>query len=177
MDTPHSKEKKENSADCQELLEQEKQRSQDYLNRLRYLQADFENLRRRFDCQIDQIRNCAAENLVTKLLDVADELELAVKLAKKSDAEKNLVDGVQMTLKRLRKVLEEEGVSAIESTGKPFDPSKHHAVLVEERKDVENCVVLEEIRKGYVMNGKVIRPSMVKASTQPDSKSQCKEEE
>ena len=55
-----------------------------------------------------------------------------------------LVEGVQMTLKRLRKVLEQEGVTPIESVNKPFDPSKHNAIAAEERDDVETCVVVEE---------------------------------
>ena len=80
-----------------------------------------------------------------------------------------------MTLKRLRKVLEQEGVTPIESVDKPFDPSKHNAIAAEERDDVENCVVIEELRKGYVMKEKVIRPSIVKVAIKKPSQSQNKE--
>ena len=103
-------------------------------------------------------------------------MELAVKTAQTTDSSKTLIEGVQMTLKRLRKVLEQEGVSAIESEGKPFDPSKHNAIAAIERSDIDGCIVLEEVRKGYIMKEKVIRPSIVKVSVKPASKSQNKEE-
>jgi molecular chaperone GrpE len=80
-----------------------------------------------------------------------------------------------MTLKKLTKVLEQEGVSLIEcEAGKVFNPSCHNAVAVTERDDVEACVVTEEVRKGYVMKDKVIRPSIVKVAVK-SSKSQEKE--
>jgi molecular chaperone GrpE len=146
----------------QQQLETEKKRSEDYLTRLKYLQADFENLRNRCDRQIKQVIDYSNERLLIQLLEVVDELELAVKNAQATDCAPNLIEGVQMTLKRLRKVLEQEGVTPIESKDKPFDPSKHNAIAVEERDDAENCVVTEEMRKGYVMKEKVLRPSIVK---------------
>jgi len=75
-----------------------------------------------------------------------------------------------MTLKRLRKVLEQEGVCAIDCKGKPFDPSKHNAIATIECKEDNGCIVLEEVRKGYVMKERVIRPSIVKVSVETKSK-------
>ena len=70
-----------------------------------------------------------------------------------------------MTLKKLRKVLEQEGVTAIDNPeGKIFDPAKHNAVAAVEHNDVPDGTVLEEIRKGYIMQGKVIRPTIVKVA-------------
>ncbi len=169
------KEQEEPAVSLEEQLEAEKKRSEDYLSRLTYLQADFENLRKRCDRQIQQVSQYSNERLVIQLLEVVDELELAVKNAQTANSAETLVEGVKMTLKRLRKVLELEGVSPIESEGKPFDPSKHNAVAVVERDDVDGCIVLEEVRKGYAMKGKVIRPSIVKVATK-SSKSQTKEE-
>jgi molecular chaperone GrpE len=169
-------EKKQQPANLEQQLESEKKRSEEYLTRLRYLQADFENLKKRFDRQIEQVKNYSTECLVIQLLDVVDELEMAIKTAQEKNQAQTLVEGVQMTLKRLRKVLEQEGVSPIESEGKPFDPSKHNAIAAVERDDVVGCVVVEEVRKGYIMKDKVIRPSIVKVSVKPSSKSQNKEE-
>ena len=157
------------------LLEAEKKRSEDYLTRLRYLQADFDNLRKRCDRQIQQVSQYSNERIVIQLLEVVDELELAVKTAQAANSAQTLIEGVQMTLKRLRKVLELEGVTPIESTGKPFDPSRHNAISAEERDDVENCVVTEEVRKGYMMKEKVIRPSIVKVAVKKNLQSQNKE--
>jgi molecular chaperone GrpE len=162
--------------DLEMQLEAEKKRSADYLARSKYLQADFENLRRRCDREIQQASQYSNERLVISLLDVVDELELAIKNAKATKSAQTLVEGVEMTLKRLRKVLEQEGVTPIESVNAPFDPSKHNAIAAEERDDVENCVVIEEIRKGYMMKGKVIRPSMVKVAVKKASQSQNTEE-
>jgi len=164
-DTNHSEEQEtQPDPDLQEQLEAEKQRSQDYLVRLKYLQADLENLRNRCDRQIAEVSQYSNERIILQLLDVVDELELAVKTAQTTISAQALIEGVQMTLKRLRKVLEQEGVKEIESLNEPFDPSKHNAIAAEERDDVENCVVIEEVRKGYMMKQKVIRPSIVKVA-------------
>ena len=99
------------------------------------------------------------------MLDVVDELELAVKNGEISTSTEGLLEGVEMTLKKLRKVLEQEGVTPIDNPeGKIFDPAKHNAVLAVEQNDVPDGTVLEEIRKGYVMRGKVIRPTIVKVA-------------
>jgi molecular chaperone GrpE len=150
--------------DLKAQLEEEKRRSREYLTSLSYLQADMENLRKRCDRQIQEVSQYSNERIIIQLLEVVDELELAVNNAQTTNQAQTLVEGVQMTLKRLRKVLEQEGVTPIESVNKPFDPSKHNAIAAEERDDVENCVVVEELRKGYMMKEKVIRPSMVKVA-------------
>ncbi len=78
-----------------------------------------------------------------------------------------------MTLKKLRKVLEQEGVTPIESPeGKIFDPTRHNAIVTEEKDDVPECTVLEEIRKGYIMKGKVIRPTIVKVAVKSTKNNQ-----
>lgn len=175
-DTNHNEEPLSQPAQELELqLEAEKKRSEDYLTRLKYLQGDFENLRKRCDRQIQQASQYSNECLIIQLLEVVDELELAVKTAQTASSAQTLVEGVQMTLKRLRKVLEQEGVTPIESTCKLFDPSRHNAIAAEERDDVENCVVTEEVRKGYMMKEKVIRPSIVKVAVKKNSQSQNKE--
>jgi molecular chaperone GrpE len=166
-----SEQQKEQPPSLEQQLEAEKKRSEEYLTRLKYLQADFENLKKRYDRQLEELKNYCTERLVLELLDVVDELEMAVKTGQSANSAQSLVEGVQMTLKKLRKVLEQEGVSPIESEGKVFDPSMHNAVAAVERDDVEACVVVEEVRKGYIMKDKVIRPSIVKVAVNP-SKSQ-----
>jgi molecular chaperone GrpE len=162
-------EPKQEQADFERLLDQEKKRTEDYLNRLKYMQADFENLKHRFDREAEQIRNHSNERLVMQLLDVVDELELAVKVGKSAETpQKTVLEGVEMTLKKLKKVLEQEGVSQVDcAEGKCFDPANANAVLTEERDDVPDCTVVQVIRKGYCMRGRVIRPSIVKVSVKP----------
>jgi len=160
-----SEEQKKQPTNLEQQLDAEKKRSEEYLTRLKYLQADLENLKKRFDRQMEEVKNYCTEHLVVQLLDVVDELEMAIKTAQSATSPQPLVEGVQMTLKKLRKVLEQEGVFPIESAeGKVFDPSRHHAIASVGRDDVEECVVVEEMRKGYIMKDKVIRPSIVKVA-------------
>jgi molecular chaperone GrpE len=167
-----AEEHKEKPSDVKQGLEAERKLSEEYLTRLKYLQADFENLKKRYDRQIEETKNYCTERLVIQLLEVQDELEMALKNAQSAGSAQTLIEGVQMTLKKFRKVLEQEGISPIEcEAGKVFNPVCHNAVAATERDDVEACVVTEEVRKGYIMKEKVIRPSVVKVAVK-SSKSQ-----
>jgi len=164
------KEQQTEDAQVEELehaLEEEKKRSEEYLTRLKYAQADIENLKKRFEREMEEVKKYCSEPLVIELLDVVDELEMAVKSGRASNADDILVEGVEMTLKKLNKVLEGEGVRQIECVGKPFDPSKHNAIAKTEKEGVDGCTVAEEVRKGYTMREKVIRPSIVKVVVKP----------
>jgi molecular chaperone GrpE len=151
----------------QKALETEKQRSEDCLTQLKYARADLENFKKRSDRQIDEVRKYGNERIVIGLLDVVDELELAIESARSSNSSQTLVQGIEMTLKKLKKILENEGVCAIDCVGKPFDPSKHHAIAKTEEEGVDGCKIVEEVRKGYTIREKVIRPSIVKVVVQP----------
>ena len=157
--------------DLEKSLDAEKKRSQEYLTSLQYLQADFENQRKRFDRELHHVRSYCSERIVTQLLDVVDELELAIKAGKCADQnEKTMLDGVEMTYRKLRKVLEQEGVTPIECiVDKSFNPHCQDAIANEERDDVSECTVIEEIRKGYLLREKVLRPAIVRVA-KPKSK-------
>jgi molecular chaperone GrpE len=155
----------------EDALETEKKRSEDYMTQLKYARADLENLKKRFDRQLEDAEKYSNERIITQLLDVAEELEMAVKSARTFNSTENLVQGVEMTLKKLNRILENEGVTPIKSVGEPFNPEKHHAVERTEKQGVETCTITEEVRKGYMMRDKVIRPSIVKIEV-PQSQSQ-----
>ena len=167
---PHGKSRRKDDDQLKTLtdaLNLEKKRSQEYLTRLKYMQADFENLKKRLEKQMKEVEARCNERLIVDLLEVVDELNVAVESGGSSNCSERIVQGVQMTLKKLRKLLEKEEVSPIESVGEPFDPSKHLATAKIVKKDVEEGKVVEEVRKGYIMKGKVIRPSIVKVSVKP----------
>jgi len=103
-----------------------------------------------------------------------DELELAVRAGDSTENKQALMEGVKVTLRKLFELLQSEGVVTIEATGKPFDPELHEVVSTIPRKDCQKPLVLEEIRKGFIMKGKVIRPSVVTVAT-PASPLQVKE--
>jgi molecular chaperone GrpE len=169
-----SEEKQQNDMQIEALkqaLVEEKKCSEERLIQLKYALADLENLKKRCDRQIEEVKKYGNERLAIELLDVVDELEMAVKSGNSSNSAESLIQGVEMTLKKLKSMLKSEGVSPIECLGKPFDPSKHDAVAKIEKDGVEDCKVIEEVRKGYVLKEKVIRPSIVKVVVKP-SKSQ-----
>jgi len=141
-------------------LEDEKKKSEEYLTRLKYIQADFENYRKRVDREIVEIEEFSTSRFARRLLPILDELDLAVSHAGSESSA--LTEGVKMVLKNLNAALEAEGVRRIEAIGKPFNPGLHEAVdKVQGRKRGED-IVIEEIRKGYLFKDKVLRPSMVK---------------
>jgi molecular chaperone GrpE len=148
----------------EKVMETERKRSEEYLTQLRYARADIENLKKRFGRQLEDAKMYANERIIIELLDVVDELEMAVESAASSNPADPLVQGVEMTLKKLTKILEKEEVSPIKSVGEPFDPEKHNAVARIEKEGVEGCIIIEEVRRGYAMRGKVIRPSIVKVA-------------
>ncbi len=166
---PKEKKEQERNEQCTMLenaLEAEKKRSEEYLAQLKYARADIENLEKRFNRQLEDAKKYANERIMIELIDIVDELELAVKSAASCDSVETLAQGVEMTLKKFTRILENEGVTPLKSVGEPFDPEKHDAVARTEE-DVKEITIKEEVRKGYTMRGKVIRPSTVKVAVPP----------
>ena len=142
------------------VIDEEKRKSEDYLTRLKYLQADFENYRKRVDREIREIEEFSTSRFAKRLLLILDELDLALGSA---ESKSPLTEGVKMVRKNLNAALEAEGVRRIEALGKPFDPALHEAVdKVLGKRSGGDDIVVEEIRKGYLFKDKILRPSMVK---------------
>jgi molecular chaperone GrpE len=149
--------------EAQEELEKEKAKADDYLRRLQYLQADFENFRKRVEKEMSDNRQFGNQRLLSDLIIVNDELELALREAEESQESPTIVEGVGMVHKRLQTLLSKEGVEKIRSLGSKFNPDLHDAALRVES-DKEEGTIVEEIRQGYTLKGKVLRPSIVKVA-------------
>jgi len=162
-------ESKDKLESLEHTLDIEKKRSEEYLTRLKYVQADFENLKKRFERQMQEVKQYCSEQLMIELLEVVDELEMAVNSSLSVSSTDALVQGVEMTLKKLKKIFDKEEVRPIDCVGQMFDPKKHEAIAKTE--DDEDGRIVEEMRRGYIMKGKVIRPSIVKITAKPSSKS------
>jgi molecular chaperone GrpE len=147
----------------EEALEHEKQRSEDLLRRLQYLQADFENYRKRVEKEIGEVKKYSNERLLSELLTVKDELDLAFARAHETKQNPVLLEGVGMIQKRLQNMLSKEGVERIPGAGSKFNPDYHEAAL-RVVSDEEEGTVLEEVRAGYMLKGRVLRPSIVKVA-------------
>ena len=146
--------------DQERLLAEEKKRGEEYLMRLKYLQADFENYRKRAEKEMRDVEANSARDVAVKLLSVLDELELAMKPTATGE-NSELQAGVRMVYKKLAGVLVSFGLSRIDCVGKPFDPAFHEAVERVQGTGDEDLVV-EEVRSGFMFRGQAIRPSMVK---------------
>ncbi|MEM2873823.1 MAG: nucleotide exchange factor GrpE [Nitrososphaerales archaeon] len=150
--------------ELRKALKEEHDRAEDYLNKLKYLQADFENFQKRVNREMHDLVKYGNERLIVKLLNIVDDLERSIKFSKESDNKESLIEGVEMVLRSLKEILRKEGLEEIEAVGKNFDPNLHEAVAHVQTNDYPVNTVIEEIRKGYLLNGKLIRPSMVKVA-------------
>jgi molecular chaperone GrpE len=145
-----------------EGLIKEREKAEDYLSRLRYLQADFDNYQKRMLKQSEDIVKYAAEKLIVRLLDILDDLERAINVGKEIQDKESLLHGINLIFQEFNKILEKEGLRTIDCVGMNFNPNEHEAVeKIESEKHPDNTII-EECRKGYTLRGKVIRPSTVK---------------
>lgn len=133
--------------------------------RYKRLQADFENFRRRTRQEKEDLSRVVAQNIIADFLPVLDNFERALANAATQDAQA-ILSGVDMIFRQFSQALEKNGLSAIEAVGAPFDPQRHEAVMRIEDDSKEDGTVVEELQKGYIVHGKVIRPSMVKVTGQ-----------
>ena len=125
-------------------------------------QADFQNFTKRKEKEMDELRKFASEKIITKLLDGIDNLTRAAETSKQSNDFDGLVKGVELTLNQFREIFRAEGLEAIDTEGKEFNPEEHMAVMVEASEEFEDNHIMLELQRGYKLKGKVIRPSMVK---------------
>ena len=145
-------------------LDKARAEAESYLDDLRRLQADFDNYRKRTLREQTARTASASQALVARLLPVLDNFELAVSAAERSRDFDRMLKGVEMVFGELREVLESEGLVRIEAEGKPFDPERHEAVIAVEEEDTEPGMVVDIVRAGYELRGKVLRPAMVKVA-------------
>jgi len=136
---------------------------QEYTDQLKRLQAEFENYAKRVEKERLQVMASASERVVAQLVHIKDDFDRA--LADLSGVSEDSRKGIEMISKNLNKILESEQVKEVESEGKA-DPFKHEVIMKVESTEPENTI-LEEIQKGYSMNGKVIRYAKVKVSKGP----------
>lgn len=140
------------------------QEKEDLNNRLLRVQADFDNFRKRTTKEKADARKFRAQDIVTDMLDTLDNFQRALAVESISEDGKSLKQGMEMVLKKLKEALKKEGVEEIESLGKPFDPTVHQAVMQEVSSEHESGTVIQVLQAGYTLNGRVIRPAMVKVS-------------
>jgi molecular chaperone GrpE len=146
-------------------LRRAKESSESSLTKMRYLMADFDNYRKQMEKQLASKAESIKAELLLKFLNIRDDYIRALSMAKQSKSDKEVViEGLEGILKNIDSLLTSEGVREIEAIGTPFDPNVHDAIAYSERNDLAENTVTAEIRKGYMLNGRVLRPSLVEIS-------------
>lgn len=145
-------------------LEAKKAEAADYLDHLKRIKAEFENYKKRLLKEQTQFLELAAQDLVSKLLPIMDNFELALLAAEDSEDFDKLIRGIEMVYGELKEVFHKEGLNVIEALGKEFDPQVHEAVMQVHSDEHADNTVVDVLRQGYTFKGRVIRPAMVKVA-------------
>jgi molecular chaperone GrpE len=147
-------------------------RAEEYWDRLLRTTADFDNFKKRAARERQDAIKFANESLMQKLVTVLDNFEMAQAAAQTgaADSLKSLQEGVAMIYQQLRNVLTEAGLEDVDASGKPFDPNYHEAVSQQESAEVPEGHVLQQLRKGYKLRERLLRPASVIVAKAPVSK-------
>lgn len=130
--------------------------------------ADLQNVRRRAEQDVEKAHKFALEKFAGDLLPVIDSLERGLELSNADDeAIKPMREGIELTLKMFRDTLKRYNLEPLEPHGEPFNAEHHQAMAMQESADVEPNSVLKVFQKGYLLNGRLLRPAMVVVSKAP----------
>ncbi|MDD4941450.1 MAG: nucleotide exchange factor GrpE [Candidatus Omnitrophica bacterium] len=195
MDKKNREEKKENNHRADEQPQQEQtvtvpeaeynqlkadaQKAAENADRVLRLQADFENVRKRWERERQEFTKFANEELLCDMLNIVDELERSLELSQqKNENYQAFLKGVEMILAHIHDLLKKHGVVCMEAQGKCFDPQYHEALMTVEKDDCPEHTIVDEMQKGYMMNDRVLRTAKVQVSRrkqQEQDKEQGKE--
>jgi molecular chaperone GrpE len=139
-------------------LEAIRRERDEYLDNMRRMKAELENSRARLDREHARSVELASERLVKELLPILDNLERAL------EAEGDIKEGIDATHEQLVGILAQEGLSPISSEGENFDPAVHEPLMTKPSDEHEEDTVIQTLERGYVLNGKAIRPAKVVVS-------------
>lgn len=142
-------------------LNEQKKKADEYFDHLKRNMAEFDNFKKRINKEKDSMYYTITADLVSNLLPIVDNFEKALNTNCK---DKDYKSGMEMIYTELLDLLNKLGVQEIEALGKTFDPNVHEAVMHEEDEEKGEKEIVEVFRKGYIINDRVIRHSMVKVA-------------
>ncbi len=134
------------------------------------LYAEFENYRKRAAKDIEEAKHYGYEKVVKEILPVLDGLEKALEHAAQAEDREAIVQGIELVLKQFLKAIENFGVRPLYAVGQPFDPNYHEAMAHQESEEHEPDTVVQEYRRGYVFQNKLLRPALVTVAKPPEKK-------
>lgn len=126
--------------------------------------AEYANAKRRAEFRAENQILAARERILTNILPVLDDFERAFEAVPEEEQESAWLEGFSLIQRKLKTILEREGVTSIEAEGQPFDPNLHQAVMMVEVDDAETGTVVAELQRGYRLGDRVLRPSMVQVA-------------
>ncbi len=163
-EVPAEKALEERIAALEAELAKAQGQAEEYLDQWRRTAAEFANYRKRQERDQAEFIRQANAALIIKLLPVLDDFALAFEHIPEEEANHGWVEGFTLIYRKLQAILEQEGVSPIETVGQPFDPTLHEAVTHEDSDEVASGHVIAEVRKGYRLGDRVLRPAMVRVA-------------
>ncbi|MFA5779189.1 MAG: nucleotide exchange factor GrpE [Elusimicrobiota bacterium] len=151
-------------------VDEQKKKAQDYYEQLLRLKADFENYRKRSDSEKREHFEDGKNSLITELIDVFETVKLAKGMIEKSANGESVQQGLHLIEKKLAEILKLHEVTAIISVGEKYNPLLHEVVGVVENDEIEDDIILEEIKAGYKIDDKILKPAIVKIAKKKEIK-------
>ena len=164
--TPSRVELLERVEQLERELESTRAKAEEHLSNWQRSAADFANYKRRTDEERRAMTQLSNAALIGRLLAVLDDFDRALANVPE-EAHESWVEGVRLVERKLRGLLESEGVTPIAAVGQPFDPNVHEAVVHEETTDHPDNHVIDELQRGYRLHDRVLRPSLVRVANNP----------
>src|SRR5690625_5149566 len=164
------------SVSLEDQLEQAKEESRENYERYLRTVADWENYRRRMTREKEELRQLATASLIEEFLPVVDNLALGLETAANHPEAKEVAAGFAMVGNQIRAIFEQNGVTEIDPLGEAFDPHHHEAMAHQPSDEVPEGDVFQVIRKGYLMNGRLLRAASVLVSSGPSKEAEESEE-
>jgi molecular chaperone GrpE len=152
------------AGDEYEELRKKAEERDEYYNRWLKVHAEYENTRKRLEKEKWEHLKFANEDIISRLFPIVDNFDMALGAMEKAEDKTAVMDGIKLVQKEFHRILEENGVEKIETVGKQFDPHVHEAVLAVETDERPDGEIIEEVRAGYLLNGRLLRPAQVKVA-------------
>ncbi len=164
MEQKQGQEKDQRLAELEAKLAEQEGKLAEYVSRIQHLQADFENYKKRVAREWAARERAVEDRVILEFLPIYDNLERAFRSFRHNNDKDSFIEGIEHIFSQFAHVLEKLGVQQIEALGQRFDPAFHEALLTVEDETNTESIVLEEFERGYLREGRVLRPSRVKVS-------------
>ena len=151
----------EQTKDTSKQPDEKDEKIKELTNTLQRLQAEFENYQKRTDSEKASCIKMSSRHVILQILPIIDNFELALK---NTENKEEFIKGIEMIFAQLHSILENEGLTKIETEDQKFDPNLHEALMQDNKEDVDDNIITEEFQRGYKLNDEVIRHSKVKVN-------------